>query len=126
LIYLGGIRDPLAFTEEGQHGSSFSPHSSSDRAGALRRAFQSEGLTGCQTDQQNKQMLVKTALGLAIFAVAQAPVRLLASVMVLRRSRRTCPELFDGQVCAAAVAACVEEYQRAMSSGGLLINEGLG
>ena len=57
-------------------------------------------------------MLVKTALGIAILTVAQAPVRLLASVMVLRHSRRACPELFDGRICAAAVAACVEEYQR--------------
>jgi hypothetical protein len=57
-------------------------------------------------------MLVKTALGIAILTVAQAPVRLLASVMVLRHSRRACPELFDGRVCAAAVAACVEEYRR--------------
>jgi hypothetical protein len=57
-------------------------------------------------------MLVKTALGIAILTVAHAPVRLLASVMVLRRSRRACPELFDGRICAAAVAACVEEYQR--------------
>jgi hypothetical protein len=62
-------------------------------------------------------MLVKTALGLAILAVAQAPVRLLASVMVLRHSRRTCPELFDGRICAAAVAACVEEYQSTLVVG---------
>jgi hypothetical protein len=62
-------------------------------------------------------MLVKTALGIAILAVAQAPVRLLASVMLLRRSRRACPELFDGRVCAAAVAACVEEYQRTLACG---------
>jgi hypothetical protein len=59
-------------------------------------------------------MLVKTVVGLAILAIAQAPVRLLASVMVLRRSRRACPELFDGRVCAAAVAACIEEYQRTL------------
>jgi hypothetical protein len=60
-------------------------------------------------------MLVKTALGLAILAVAPAPVSLLASVMLLRRSRRICPELFDSRVCAAAVAACVEEYQRTVA-----------
>jgi hypothetical protein len=60
-------------------------------------------------------MLLKGTLGIAILAVAQAPVRLLASVLVLRRSRRLRPDLFDGRVCAAAVAACVEEYQRTLS-----------
>ena len=57
-------------------------------------------------------MLTKAAAAVATVALVQAPVRLAGDVLILRRLRRVCPQLFDGPACAAAVAACVDEYQR--------------
>jgi hypothetical protein len=57
-------------------------------------------------------MLTKAAAAVATVALVQSPVRLVADVLILRRFRRVCAQLFDGPACAAAVAACVEEYQR--------------
>jgi hypothetical protein len=55
---------------------------------------------------------VKAVVAVATVALVQAPVRLATDLLVLRRLRRTCPQLFDGPACAAAVAACLDEYQR--------------
>lgn len=56
--------------------------------------------------------MIKTAATVAIVAAVETPLRLAVYVLILRRSRRTCPQLFDGPACAAAVALCVEEYRR--------------
>ena len=61
-------------------------------------------------------MLIKATVTVAIGAVVQAPMRLTVYVLVLRRLRRTCPQLFDGATCAAAVAACLDEYQRELAA----------
>ena len=57
-------------------------------------------------------MLVKATVAVVIFAVIQAPVRLAIYAAILWRSRRVAPQLFDGPACAAAVAACLDDYQR--------------
>jgi hypothetical protein len=57
-------------------------------------------------------MLVKAAVAVAAVALVQAPVRVAADVLILRHCRHSCPQLFDGPACAAAVAACLDEYQR--------------
>lgn len=56
-------------------------------------------------------MLVKAAVAVATVALVQAPVRVAADVLILRRFRHVCPELFDGPACALAVAACLDEYR---------------
>jgi glycine cleavage system pyridoxal-binding protein P len=61
-------------------------------------------------------MLVKAAVTVLTVALVQAPVRLATDVVILRLARRTCPELFDGPACAAAVAACLDEYQRELAA----------
>lgn len=54
----------------------------------------------------------KLAAAVATAAFVQAPLRLTAYALILRRSRRAYPQLFDGHAAAAAVAACLDEYQR--------------
>jgi hypothetical protein len=61
-------------------------------------------------------MLIKAAAGVVIAAAVQAPVRFAVYVLALRSLRGTCPQLFDGPACAAAIAACIDEYQRELAA----------
>jgi glycine cleavage system pyridoxal-binding protein P len=60
-------------------------------------------------------MLLKAAAVVTTMALVQNPMRLAADVLIWRRVRRLCPQLFDGPACAAAVAACLDEYQRELA-----------
>lgn len=60
-------------------------------------------------------MLIKAAAVVTTVALLQDPMRLAADVLIWRRVRRICPQLFDGPACAAAVAACLDEYQRELA-----------
>ena len=55
---------------------------------------------------------IKLAAAVLTAALVQAPLRFAAYALMLRRSRRHCPQLFDGHAAAAAVAACLAEYER--------------
>ncbi len=57
-------------------------------------------------------MLTKVTVAVIAVALVQAPARVAAEALVLRRLRRGCPEMFDGHACAAVIAACIDEYQR--------------
>lgn len=59
---------------------------------------------------------IKLAAAVMTAAFVQAPLRLTAYAVMLRRSRRAYPQLFDGQAAAAAVAACLDEYQRELAA----------
>lgn len=61
-------------------------------------------------------MVVKAAVALVTVALVIDPVRLAISALILRRLRRTCPQLFDGPACAAAVAACLDMYRRELAA----------
>ena len=61
---------------------------------------------------EHRPMLIKAAAVVTTMALVQDPMRLVADVLIWRRVRRICPQLFDGPACAAAVAACLDEYQR--------------
>ncbi len=60
-------------------------------------------------------MLVKASVAVVTVVLMQDPVRLATEVLILRSLRRTCPQLFDGPGCAAAVAACLDEYERELA-----------
>jgi hypothetical protein len=62
-------------------------------------------------------MLIRAALVAAIVVVVEGPLRFAVYAVILQRSRRTCPQFFDGPACAAAIAACLEEYQRELTAG---------
>jgi hypothetical protein len=55
---------------------------------------------------------IKLAAAVVTAAFVQAPLRFAAYALMLRRSRRVYPQLFDGHAAAAAVAACLAEYER--------------
>jgi hypothetical protein len=55
---------------------------------------------------------IKLAAAVVTAAFVQAPLRFAAYVLMLRRSRRAYPQLFDGHAAAVAVAACLDEYER--------------
>ena len=55
---------------------------------------------------------IKLAAAVVTAAFVQAPLRFAAYALMLRRSRRAYPQLFDGHAAAAAVAACLAEYER--------------
>lgn len=55
---------------------------------------------------------IKLAAAVITAAFVQAPLRFTAYALMLRRSRRAYPQLFDGHAAAAAVAACLAEYER--------------
>jgi hypothetical protein len=55
---------------------------------------------------------IKLAAAVVAAAFVQAPLRFTAYALMLRRSRRAYPQLFDGHAAAAAVAACLAEYER--------------
>ena len=55
---------------------------------------------------------IKLAAAVVAAALVQAPLRFSAYALMLRRSRRAYPQLFDGHAAAAAVAACLAEYER--------------
>lgn len=57
-------------------------------------------------------MLVKATVAVMTIALVQAPVRVATDALLLRRLRRSCPEMFDGRRCAAVIAACIDEYRR--------------
>jgi hypothetical protein len=57
-------------------------------------------------------MLAKTTVAIMTVAFMQAPARIATEALVLRRLRKSCPELFDGHVAAEVVAACLDEYRR--------------
>ena len=58
---------------------------------------------------------IKLAAAVMTAALVQAPLRFTAYALMLRRSRRAYPQLFDGHAAAAAVAACLDEYQRELA-----------
>jgi hypothetical protein len=55
---------------------------------------------------------IKLAAAVVTAAFVQAPLRFAAYALMLRRSRRAYPHLFDGHAAAAAVADCLAEYER--------------
>jgi hypothetical protein len=55
---------------------------------------------------------IKLAAAVVTAAFVQAPLRFVAYALMLRRSRRAYPQLFDGHAAAAAVADCLAEYER--------------
>jgi hypothetical protein len=61
-------------------------------------------------------MFTKATVAVVAIAVVQAPVRLGTYVLVLRRLRRTCPEMFDGHACGEVITACIAEYQRELAA----------
>jgi hypothetical protein len=61
-------------------------------------------------------MLTKTTLAVVAVALVQAPARIATEALVLRRLRRSCPELFDGHACAAVIEDCIDEYRRELAS----------
>lgn len=65
-----------------------------------------------QHHHQPVQFQIKLAAVVVTAAFVQAPVRFAAYALMLRRSRHAYPQLFDGHAAAAAVAACLDEYQR--------------
>ena len=65
-----------------------------------------------QKTHQPVDFQIKLAAAVLTAAFVQAPLRLAAYALMLRRSRRECPQLFDGRAAAAAVAACLAEYER--------------
>lgn len=65
-----------------------------------------------QHHHQQVDFQIKLAAAVLTAAIVQAPLRLAAYALMLRRSRRAYPQLFDGHAAAAAVAACLDEYQR--------------
>jgi hypothetical protein len=65
---------------------------------------------------QPVQIQLKLAAVVVTAAFVQAPVRFAAYALMLRRSRRAYPQLFDGHAAAAAVAACLDEYQRGLGA----------
>jgi hypothetical protein len=62
--------------------------------------------------QHSVEFQIKLAAAVVTAAFVQAPLRFAAYALMLRRSRRECPHLFDGHAAAAAVAACLAEYER--------------
>ena len=56
--------------------------------------------------------LVTATLIVAAAAIVQSPARVAAYALLLRRQRRTSPELFDGSACIAAITAALDDYQR--------------
>ncbi len=61
---------------------------------------------------ERRHGLVRAAAIVGTVAVVQAPARVAAYALLLRRQRRTTPELFDGSACLTAIATCLDEYQR--------------
>jgi hypothetical protein len=59
---------------------------------------------------------IKLAAAVVAAAFVQAPLRFTAYALMLRRSRRAYPQLFDGPAAAAAVAACLAEYERELAA----------
>ena len=59
---------------------------------------------------------IKLAAAVVAAAFVQAPLRFAAYALMLRRSRRAYPQLFDGHAAAAAVAACLDEYERELAA----------
>jgi hypothetical protein len=59
---------------------------------------------------------IKLAAVVVTAAFVQAPLRFTAYALMLRRSRRAYPQLFDGHAAAAAVAACLAEYERELAA----------
>ena len=65
-----------------------------------------------QHHHQPVEFQIKLAAAVVTAALVQAPLRFTAYALMLRRSRRAYPQLFDGHAAAAAVAACLDEYER--------------
>jgi hypothetical protein len=65
--------------------------------------------------QHSVDVQIKLAAAVMTAAVVQAPLRFAAYAVMLRRSRRECPQLFDGHAAAAAVAACRADYERVLA-----------
>jgi hypothetical protein len=65
-----------------------------------------------QHHHQPVEFQLKLAAAVLTAALVQAPLRFTAYALMLRRSRRAYPQLFDGHAAAAAVAACLDEYER--------------
>lgn len=61
-------------------------------------------------------MLTKATVAIVTVALVQAPARIVTEALVLRRLRRSCPEMFDGPACSAVIAACLEEYRRELAA----------
>lgn len=59
---------------------------------------------------ERRHGLVRAAAIVGTVAVVQAPARVAAYALLLRRQRRTSPELFDGSACLTAIATCLDEY----------------
>ena len=59
---------------------------------------------------------IKLAAAVVTAALVQAPLRFTAYALMLRRSRRECPQLFDSHAAAASVAACLAEYERELAA----------
>ena len=65
-----------------------------------------------QHHHQPVDFQIKLAAAVLAAALVQAPLRFAAYALMLRRSRRAYPQLFDGHAAAVAVAACLAEYER--------------
>jgi len=65
---------------------------------------------------QPVEFQIKLAAAVVTAAFVQAPLRCTAYALILRRSRRAYPQLFDGHAAAAAVAACLDEYERELAA----------
>jgi hypothetical protein len=61
---------------------------------------------------ERRHGLVTAAAIVGTVAVMQAPARVAAYALLLRRQRRTSPELFDGLACLTAITTCLDEYTR--------------
>jgi len=66
--------------------------------------------------QHSVDLHIKLAAAVVTAALVQAPLRFAAYALMLRRSRREHPQLFDGHAAAAAVAACLAEYERELTA----------
>ena len=61
---------------------------------------------------ERRHGLVRAAAIVGTVAVVQAPARVAAYALLLRRQRRATPELFDGSLCLTAIATCIDDYAR--------------
>ena len=78
--------------------------------------FTEEGDTWLSIIISQSNYQIKLAAAVVTAALVQAPLRFAAYALMLRRSRRAYPQLFDGHAAAAAVAACLDEYQRELAA----------
>jgi hypothetical protein len=88
----------------------------SSGASEIHTSFMEEREGHMAHHQQPVDFQIKLAAAVVTAAFVQAPLRFAAYALMLRRSRRAYPQLFDGHAAAAAVAACLDEYQRELAA----------